>query len=348
MDSLLDLFPKEKTVRKLIDYVLLNACSVNSSGLYNGKAGMSLALFEAARLLKDPYIEEQAFDLLQEALLSKNEDIGFEDGLTGIGFSLLYLIKNKFIDADFKEVFLDNLDKITTTIKNWEKQNNTTQLFKNLRVVHFLDSLQEEYQSNVSIHFIGLFSNIAENILIKQFKELNHLENPLITANTLDSFKTYLEISHNCIYFTPSSILLEIYVNIFQKDRFASDFKIGHYLLATALRLSNNKTEEAAKKNIENAAKNIYPHVMSLSEKTSLLYLFSFYKERFSNQITLLENDFLSAHSEKKFEKSLVKSISSENFISSYHTGIVRFLIYWAYKQYHENQKDSKRFKNIF
>lgn len=77
MDSLLDLFPKEKTVRKLIDYVLLNACSVNSSGLYNGKAGMSLALFEAARLLKDPYIEEQAFDLLQEALLSKNEDIGF-------------------------------------------------------------------------------------------------------------------------------------------------------------------------------------------------------------------------------------------------------------------------------
>ena len=31
---------KEETIRKLVDYILLNACSVNSSGLYNGKAGM--------------------------------------------------------------------------------------------------------------------------------------------------------------------------------------------------------------------------------------------------------------------------------------------------------------------
>ena len=51
----------ETTIRKIVDNILLNASSVNSSGLYNGKAGMALALFEAARYLKDDGIEEKAF-----------------------------------------------------------------------------------------------------------------------------------------------------------------------------------------------------------------------------------------------------------------------------------------------
>lgn len=62
---------QEALIRKLVDYILLNAYSVNSTGLYNGKAGLSLSLFGAARLLNDDYIEDQAYELLQEALLSK-------------------------------------------------------------------------------------------------------------------------------------------------------------------------------------------------------------------------------------------------------------------------------------
>lgn len=42
------ILPELTTVRRLVDYVLLNSCSVNSSGLYNGKAGMALALFEVS------------------------------------------------------------------------------------------------------------------------------------------------------------------------------------------------------------------------------------------------------------------------------------------------------------
>lgn len=68
-------------VRKLCDYILLNAYSVNSTGLYNGKAGFALCLFDVAYKLHDEYLEEQAYELLQEALLSRNEDIGFENGL---------------------------------------------------------------------------------------------------------------------------------------------------------------------------------------------------------------------------------------------------------------------------
>ena len=72
-------------VRKLCDYILLNAYSVNSTGLYNGKAGFALCLFDVAYKLHDEYLEEQAYELLQEALLSRNEDISFENGLSGMG-----------------------------------------------------------------------------------------------------------------------------------------------------------------------------------------------------------------------------------------------------------------------
>lgn len=98
-------------IRKIADYVLLNAYSVNSSSFYNGKAGMSLSLFEVSRLLQDEYLEEHAFELLQEALLSKSEDAGFSNGLAGIGFVFHYLIDNHFVEADFDEIFGDKKPK---------------------------------------------------------------------------------------------------------------------------------------------------------------------------------------------------------------------------------------------
>lgn len=61
----------DTTIRKLVDYISLNACSVNSSGLYNGTSGISLALFETAKCLQDTEIEDKAFSLFQESLIRK-------------------------------------------------------------------------------------------------------------------------------------------------------------------------------------------------------------------------------------------------------------------------------------
>ncbi len=48
----------EALIKKAAEHVMLNSCSVSSSGLFNGKAGMSLALFEVTRFLEDEYIED--------------------------------------------------------------------------------------------------------------------------------------------------------------------------------------------------------------------------------------------------------------------------------------------------
>lgn len=86
----------EALIKKAAEHVMLNSCSVSSSGLFNGKAGMSLALFEVARFLEDEYIEDQALQTLQESLLTKTNDPGFENGLSGIGYVLLYLTKTNW------------------------------------------------------------------------------------------------------------------------------------------------------------------------------------------------------------------------------------------------------------
>ena len=65
----------DTTIRKLVDYISLNACSVNSSGLYNGKSGISLALFETAKCLQDTEIEDKAFSLFQESLISVSSNL---------------------------------------------------------------------------------------------------------------------------------------------------------------------------------------------------------------------------------------------------------------------------------
>ena len=53
---------------------MLNVCSLHSSGLYTGKAGVSLALFEVSGLMKDDDLEERVFELLEESLLYKGDD----------------------------------------------------------------------------------------------------------------------------------------------------------------------------------------------------------------------------------------------------------------------------------
>lgn len=102
--------------KKLTDFILLNGYSCNASGLYYGKAGIALALFELARFYKSDYLEHHAFEILQESLLTKTQNIDFANGLSGIGYSLQYLIRQNYIDTNYNELFGDQHRKIIQTI----------------------------------------------------------------------------------------------------------------------------------------------------------------------------------------------------------------------------------------
>lgn len=105
-------------IYKVTDYILLNVYSLNSSGFYYGRAGVSLAFFEAARLLADDYLEEHAFELLQEALLYKGDDLSLHNGYSGISFVFHYLIENDFVEADVDELFSEQEKKMKLAVGN--------------------------------------------------------------------------------------------------------------------------------------------------------------------------------------------------------------------------------------
>ena len=87
---------------------------------------MSLTLFEASRVLADEYLEEQASQLLQEALLVRTQDISFENGLSGIGYTVLYLLENGFIETEFEDVFGKQALTICQQIGRQQKQCEET------------------------------------------------------------------------------------------------------------------------------------------------------------------------------------------------------------------------------
>ena len=99
-------------LRLLSDFIRLNICGLQSASFDTGKAGVAVALFETARALQDKAMEDEAYDLLCEALLSKHTGLGMKDGWAGIGFVLWYLIRYRFVEADFNELFADQLQAL--------------------------------------------------------------------------------------------------------------------------------------------------------------------------------------------------------------------------------------------
>ncbi|GHT66029.1 hypothetical protein AGMMS50239_26840 [Bacteroidia bacterium] len=130
---------QETIVREFVDYILLNADITKATGLYNGKAGLSLSLFEVSRCLRDEKIEDKAFNLLQEVLIIKNKDDNFENGLAGIGYTLLYLIENKLLEADFDEIFGEQYEALIKNLENIEKE--PLRLVNSLRIIYFLSKV---------------------------------------------------------------------------------------------------------------------------------------------------------------------------------------------------------------
>lgn len=131
----------EKTIRQLAGYILQHADSVRTLGLYNGKAGLALSLFEVSRYLQDEKIEDKAFNLLQESLLGRTNDCSFENGLSGIGYVLLYLMENQWVDADFDEMFADKYEKIIGSFDDIDKEPD--KLLNSLKMIYFLSSVKK-------------------------------------------------------------------------------------------------------------------------------------------------------------------------------------------------------------
>lgn len=304
---------KEANIRKLIDYTLLNACSVNSSGLYNGKAGISLALFVAARYLQDEYIEEQAFKLLQEALLSKADDISFENGLSGIGYVLLYIIENDFIEADFNELFSKQIEKILLGCD--KSKENPNALLNSIRMTCFFASVKSSSPANKRADKLmkTLFeaSELYLGIQFFDIKNINYISNK---KAVLKRFETYLHMVCECRYADFSRVVLDNYANLYRSGRIISSYKVAHYLQILD---AENRYKDVIESNKR------YSDFNNMQACTLRDWIDSSYLK---GEADVLQK-FLSEENKGNIEKTILRLIPQGAFVAGYEQGISRLLL---------------------
>lgn len=323
-------------ISKLVDYLLLNAYSVNSSGLYNGKAGISLCLFEIARFLQDDYIENHAFELLQQSLLTRSEDIGFENGLSGVGYVLTYLIKNKFIDADFDELFGLQLKKIEKYIEKSDISEIGGEKFirQNIKIVFFLDLL---CSCDSNYHYLArlfpIFSKAVSRLLNKYTSAIDKRQNVALKTEYITFFETYLTATAICDEFLISSEALDGYTLLFKRNRLISNFKIGYYLGNIITRDDASMLKKMEEVNKGYALQNIHLKMMPLAQYIDLLYLLRKNENLYKEYIELLEKGLFDDMSGEQLEQNLLSAIGKECFVAGYQSGIARFLLYLIYRE---------------
>ena len=302
---------------QLINYILLNAYSLNSSGLYNGKAGIALALFEYSRLTNDDYIFENAFEIIKEAIITQNSDISFEDGLSGIGYVLNHLIQRGFIDGDLLELYGENIEHITQRLNNTMPNN----LYKYLTTLFFTSKLEGRRITEINLMIVKCTEDIITKLLTKRVPASQTL---------INLFFTYIKVT-TIVNIPPSLKLLDLFVDAYIKKRIASNLFIGYYLMIISQTIINNNLHKIANKNIDNGIKNIHLETLSLAQRINTAYVMNECDKSLKRPMTTcisLKGDI---------DRTLIESIvlgpfDERNCIAGYQSGISRLVLYWVYK----------------
>lgn len=331
-------------VHKLIDYVLLNAHSTHFHGLYQGKLGIALGLFEIARHLEDEKTEDFAWVLLQEtlALFNQNQKVSFdfETGLSGLGYVLLYLIQNGFLDAEFEELFGEYTVRIQTFLK---AKSVFTE--KDLLSAYYLEVL---YRYTKQKEVLDLKNKLLDDVgesLEKQMKTLGTLHPAIINFQMLNQWDRYLKTVSFCSGYTFPESLIDHYVRLYKQGKVTCRFSTGFYME----RLFPDKDLlSIAQKLQASAMLNIYPETLTLAQQIDLLYLLNEADaKRYEQPIGLLEKDLWDGE-HPLYEKNILSAIPPRNLIAGYGSGISRLLLYEVYRKSKQNGEDCSRFKALF
>ena len=113
-DNTISVVAVNDRLRRIANVLLLNASFIDNLGLLNGKMGIAIFFYHYARYTQNKIFEDYAGELIDEIYeeINTNTPVNFENGLTGIGWGIEYLVKNKFVQADTDEA----LKEIDTTI----------------------------------------------------------------------------------------------------------------------------------------------------------------------------------------------------------------------------------------
>lgn len=96
---------------RIAKYLILNSSFLDNSGLVNGKMGVVIFFCHYSRYCKNLLYDDFAGELLDEIYedITIDAPIDFENGLSGIGWGIEYLIQNYFMQGNSSQI-LEEID----------------------------------------------------------------------------------------------------------------------------------------------------------------------------------------------------------------------------------------------
>ena len=317
--------------KDLKDFLLLNAFSCVAPGIAQGKAGVALTLFMLARRQRDERLEEQAFDLLQQALVYSGKNIHFSVGSAGIGFVLLYLIRYHFIDADFYEIFDEQHRHILKTICSGQWKLKGMQEYAELLM----------YLDWSAGYVPGTDLRQAEEILMKRlqdyYQEIRRKQ------------EGYFNSEEFC---RCSSLLLTIYRGVEagkewwekveacccswqERSVVVDSIELGYKLMRYGRFHAVKDAEELGYRMLCRTLENKFPEIMSLREQTNLLFFFAQDRELRSMPVACKLKERIAERlvyaGKKRLEEQIVHSAWHYAFYCGLEGGVARLLLLRSY-----------------
>ena len=310
------------TAADLVEYLVRNTDNEKLAGLYNGKAGLSIALFSASKHLQDEKIEDLAYTLIQEALVIKTNDFSFENGLSGIGYALLYLIENNYIEADFDEVFGAQCNEIIRFFENIDK--NPDLLVNLFTVIYFLSKVDRvKDDKRIRLIIKKIFEGL-ELFFIIHFLDFYDFHYIGIKTDVLNIYKTYLRLIDYSGYTDFSRSVLEDYAALYRKGKVVSSLEIGYYLKLITNKYQITGYEDVISDNIRFGTATIFPVAVSLRDRID--------PAKLMNSLNICETkdmqlDIKGLNKEVAI-KNLLKTVDEKHNPLGYGAGLARLLIY--------------------
>lgn len=101
-------------LKRIVSHLIIHASGLDNQGLYYGKTGVVLFFAHYARYTGNPVYEDFASELLNEVYEDLTDDtpVNFANGLCGIGWGILHLLENKFMEGEPDTILSDIDSKI--------------------------------------------------------------------------------------------------------------------------------------------------------------------------------------------------------------------------------------------
>lgn len=192
----------DKGLNRIANVLLINASFIDNLGILNGKMGIAIFFYHYSRYTGNKIHEDYAGELIDEIYeeINTNTPVDFANGLTGIGWGIEYLVKNKFAHADTDEA-LANFD--STIYRNSLYTpfllNNDTDLFG--FGLYYIARLREHGNDNDNLntllkkqHLIYLTDDVERILKRKTYLKFNIQS---LSTDTINSFLWFLLEMHH-------------------------------------------------------------------------------------------------------------------------------------------------------